>query len=467
MQNGGLDYDFIGAFTDGGLAIAYKDGKRGLINARGEEILPCKYDDLAKCGQIFILKNSGKYGIFSNFSEAGATIATCEFDELLNDDANGAAEEFCAKKGGKWGVVDKNGAAITPFKFDEISEVAPDFIVAKKDEKWGIANKRAQTLTAFEYDGASRVRCGKNLFKVCKDGKYALVGINGEVKLPQGYYIDYFWEGFAAVQEGGSRRPEKGGKWGYVNSLGELAILCEYDEAEWFHDGLAKVGKDGREFFIDQKGKIAFYCEFDETQDFGSGLAAARDGKKWGFLDKNGKIAIHFLYDEVGDAWFLGKFCRARIGEKWGVIDKNGVLVIPFKFDAVDCPNENGYAVVQNGGKYGFADKNGEIVPCEYDFLQDDKDALIAQKGEKYGLISTSGKTLTPLAYDDIENFSGGLALAENDGKIGFLDAGGGIAVAFEYDGASEFNGGFAPVQKDGRWFVIDKNGEILAPKAF
>ena len=50
MQNGGLDYDFIGAFTDGGLAIAYKEGKRELINARGEEILPCKYDYLAKCG---------------------------------------------------------------------------------------------------------------------------------------------------------------------------------------------------------------------------------------------------------------------------------------------------------------------------------------------------------------------------------------------------------------------------------
>jgi len=29
VQNGGLDYDFIGAFTDGGLAIAYKEGKRG------------------------------------------------------------------------------------------------------------------------------------------------------------------------------------------------------------------------------------------------------------------------------------------------------------------------------------------------------------------------------------------------------------------------------------------------------
>lgn len=100
-------------------------------------------------------------------------------------------------------------------------------------------------------------------------------------------------------------------------------------------------------------------------------------------------------------------------------------------------------------------------------FLQDNKDALIAQKGEKYGLISTSGKTLTPLAYDDIENFGEGLALAEKDGKIGFLDASGGIAVAFEYEGASEFNGGFAPVQKDGRWLVIDKNGEILAPKAF
>ena len=375
MRDNGLEYDFIGEFLNGGLAaICGKSKKWGLINSSGEEVLPCVYDNVWCLPEFFTLEKNGKLGLAN---AQGKIVLPCEYGDIVGDEGAGLEPLFRAKKGEKWGVVDKDGAILAPFEFDEISEVGQDFIIAAKDEKWGIANKRGEALSGFCYSSASSVGCG-GLFKVSKGGEFLLIDINGEARLPAGYYIDYFWDGFAAVQKGGSARPIIGGKWGYVNSRGELVIPCKYDGAEWFCEGLAKVKKDGRELFINQKDEVAFYCKIDETRDFCRGLAAARDGEKWGFIDKNGEA------------------------------------MIPFKFEEVGIPGKNSFTVVREGEKYAIAGKDGITVPFEYDFLDESEDGVfIAQKGEKYGLMSSTGGILAPLDFDDIDIFEDGLAKAE------------------------------------------------------
>ena len=294
MRDNGLEYDFIGEFSNGGLAaICGKSKKWGLINSSGEEVLPCVYDNVWHLPEFFTLEKDGKLGLAN---AQGKIVLPCEYGDIVGEEGASLEPLFRAKKGEKWGVVDKDGAVLAPFEFDEISEVGQDFIIGAKDGKWGIVNKRGEAPGGFCYSSASSVSCG-GLFKVSKDGEFLLVDINGEEKLPEGYYIDYFWDGFAAVQKGGSARPVIGGKWGYVNSRGELVIPCKYDGAEWFCEGLAKVKKDGRELFINQKDEVAFYCKFDETRDFCRGLAAARIGEKWGFIDKNGEVMIPFKFD--------------------------------------------------------------------------------------------------------------------------------------------------------------------------
>ena len=47
-----------------------------------------------------------------------------------------------------------------------------------------------------------------------------------------------FKEGLVAVQ--------KDGKWGYINTKGEQAIECKFDDAGDFKEGFARVQKDGK-----------------------------------------------------------------------------------------------------------------------------------------------------------------------------------------------------------------------------
>ena len=52
---------------------------------------------------------------------------------------------------------------------------------------------------------------------------------------------------------------------------------------------------------------------------------------------------------------------------KWGFIDKNGNVIISFLYDEVKSMN-NGVAKVKLNGKWGFINSSGkEIVPCAYD----------------------------------------------------------------------------------------------------
>lgn len=44
-------------------------------------------------------------------------------------------------------------------------------------------------------------------------------------------------------------------KLGYINTLGQWAIEPEYEKANEFHDGFAKVEKDNKTFIINEKNR--------------------------------------------------------------------------------------------------------------------------------------------------------------------------------------------------------------------
>lgn len=64
MRDNWLEYDFIGEFSNGGLAaICDKSKKWGLINLSGEEVLPCVYDNVWHLPGFFTLEKDGKLGL--------------------------------------------------------------------------------------------------------------------------------------------------------------------------------------------------------------------------------------------------------------------------------------------------------------------------------------------------------------------------------------------------------------------
>lgn len=65
--------------------------------------------------------------------------------------------------------------------------------------------------------------------------------------------------------------------------------------------------------------------------------------------------------------------------------------------------NSDGYMKVKQKGKYGFMNKQKQVmIPCEYDLITQEKDVYIAQKDGKYGVIDKQNQILLPVEYERI-----------------------------------------------------------------
>jgi hypothetical protein len=95
-------------------------------------------------------------------------------------------------------------------------------------------------------------------------------------------------------------------KWGYLDSLGKIAIPFEYDDIRKFYKSIAGVKKEGNYFFINVSNER---------------------------INSN-------TYDFIDHDWFGKEGIKVMRNKKVGIVDVKGNEVIPCEYDDV-----NGYSV--------------------------------------------------------------------------------------------------------------------------
>lgn len=195
-----------------------------------------------------------------------------------------------------------------------------------------------------------------------------------------------FHEGLAAV---GSRG--RGGKWGYIDRAGRLAVRRQYSFADDFSEGLAGVEIDGKFGFIDKAGELVIQPRFRPrkgteshvtiaTSRFKEGLACVSEGELYGYINKRGEFRIPQQFAEAqefseGLAWAVGRDWK-RVG--W--IDKSGRWVVTgvgghvFQEELLSVYTERlinwRYSegltqfIISSEGRYlrGYMDRGGNVV---------------------------------------------------------------------------------------------------------
>ena len=89
---------------------------------------------------------------------------------------------------------------------------------------------------------------------VSLDGKYGYLDTYGNIKIPLKYddFVN-FQEGLAAVK--------RGTQWGYINKRNEVVIPFRYERPGVFNGGMALVTHNGKDIYINKKGKCVRDCE--------------------------------------------------------------------------------------------------------------------------------------------------------------------------------------------------------------
>lgn len=125
---------------------------------------------------------------------------------------------------------------------------------------------------------------------------------------------------------------QQDGKWGYIDRKHDLLIPPEFEYAEFFKEGVARVKRDG----------------------------------KWGIIKQDATMSVPFIYDKIS-AWdeVLSARNVHRDGKE-GYINSDGEEFIPVIYDEIirfTHNYEDGIMETMLNGKYGFASPKGVICP--------------------------------------------------------------------------------------------------------
>lgn len=172
---------------------------------------------------LLISDSEGKMGIFH--LENNQMLLPQEYDRILDRFNN----LYIVEKNGKWGIVDPNNKVIVPLKYEAISFLKPmnlidqkgerdtsqdaqTLISVKKKGKYGLINRQGKAISNIEFDEVEHLY---GFYAAKKSGKYAVLNSSGEPICQETFdLVGHFHKGKATVFNQGKKF--------YLNSDGSV-----------------------------------------------------------------------------------------------------------------------------------------------------------------------------------------------------------------------------------------------------
>ena len=294
--------------------------------------------------------------------------------------------------------------------------------------------------------------------------------------------------------------------WGYLDTLGRVAIEPKFEFASDFSDGLAINQSGGQWGVIDAQGKTVLDFKYRSVSRFFGRWRVGVPAGEVLFFDKNGRQRVAASYRWQGE--FAEGLCRVQCDSLWGFMDETGVLAVPCRFEEARDFSE-GLAAVRQGGRWFFIKKNGETAfetaagvtalgdlhegRCR--FKKDGLSGYLNRRGEvaiepkftvafdfqqgvaravqhrKTGLVDTLGQwVLPPERFERIADFNElGLAAAweKFNQKCCLLRTAGKALTPLKYTAIEDFHEGFATVSDGKNYGLTDREGREVLPLEF
>lgn len=392
------------AAVSNGIPAEHANGgyKEGLINTKGELVVPMDYDWFGKSHGQLVVSNTVNweegdtdgYGIAIEADGTQTITKDWSVDKegkltLIkpkNDDSNWRFEMFVGKDamwfredngGGNIGVKNKvTGEIIIPAEYDQLTPFSEGLAIATKYNKGtGIIDSKNNIVIPLEYhiwhsfindqlsspdehDDVLDMTGNNETRGISKDGKWGLINKKGEWVVPLTYESEISNSDMGESEDGvaryyGGLAPvKKDGKWGVIDVKGNLVVPIIYDEAHTYN-GYASLLKDGKWGSVDQNNNIVVPFEYDQIKGYKDGIIIVSKNNYWGATDDKGNIVVPIIYDNMY-APYDGISVVKKNGRN-GLVRDDGTVILPLLFDEIWDITEN-IACVKVGGKWGYAE---------------------------------------------------------------------------------------------------------------
>jgi len=282
-----------GIFTNAdGYYTFNTDDKYGLIDSLGNEVLPPIYLYIGIVGDGMVYVQTEEIGGYLNLSN-GKIIGKSLINHTPFRDGYAVVQKLEKDGRNYWGIINKKGKTIVPFKYESItgfyegkacacayndarqikcgfvnkkgkvvipliydkynSKFVDGIAFVKDDNVFGGINENGDTIIPFIYRGVKEIKNG--FITVCYTttdkhfGCWGIIDTSGNQIIPFMYSeIGYFNEKFAVVK--------KGGYWGLINMQNQPLTEFKYSWELKFENGRAYLTKDKKKYLLENGKEI-------------------------------------------------------------------------------------------------------------------------------------------------------------------------------------------------------------------
>ena len=329
-----------------------KGDKYGLINLSGKELLNPEYTTITALKGIknaIIIEKNGKYGIADN---EGKIILDPIYLEVTNLGKDNKSGYIVKNENGKYGIVDYSKNQVIEAKYDEIKKIYNnDLYVVVEGEKQKIVNKAGEDVLTEGFDEIKQILKNQDLGVIYKsNGKFGVMSLAGNVTLEAN---------FDNLEEAkmGALIATKDSKVGIVDIAGAEKVPFQYNSIVYNELADIYVAEDENlnsnimdsTYNVKQTGIL-----IDLNTE--KGYFKLRQGDEYKYYN--------FKFDEKDEKDILINntlFISKKDG-KYGFTDKNGEVIVDYIYDDVTEQNIYGFVGIKKDGKWGCIDNKGNVV---------------------------------------------------------------------------------------------------------
>ena len=336
-------------------SMFFKPGKWGVINSKGDLLIPPIYKRISKVinGKVFAQNFKGKYGVLSVERD---TIIPFVLDGFEVIEQNGETFYKSIKNHEKWCVVNPDGKVIAPSKYQVVRYLNQGYASVRRNKKWTLVNPEGKEVVAPQFD---------------RIGKYC--------------------DGLVAVR--------KEGLWGYMDSTGAMVVEPQFRFAGTPTQGLMPVKIKGMYGVINRAGEVVIKPRFQNIINSRNGTFIVKRRKGFGLIDSKGKWLIHvkkgLLVKYSSMTYLKNEFILAKSPYSKSVYNATGKLID----DGVSHVEtwEDTYVSYKKTGLFiTIRNKHGKLISKKeyYGVKGFNEGCFTVYNDQGYFLIDTTGKQL-------------------------------------------------------------------------
>ena len=303
------NYQSINYSEDSKLLILQKDGRYGVTDLNGKQILSVDYEQIRIPGDYIIAIKDGKQVIFDLVGTQKENLAYTNILKTENENYN-----ITVDKNDKYGVINKDGNILIGNKYNYIQYLYDNyFIVGGETGKSGIINDKGEEILPIKYEVIQKL------------------DKNNIVQAMVGNVLEL-----------------------YSKEMNNI-VSMENGKIE-INDEYIKVYSNNQTTYVSNDGTLKTNFEIFNNNIF----ASEREGK-WGFVNKDNNVVVDYQYDKVTEVNELG-FAGIKKDGKWGVIDGKATIIL-----------EPTYKIPEQNGEPYFIGKYYKVISgYEIEYFTDD-----------------------------------------------------------------------------------------------